>query len=197
MYFCRPNKMKRNILNIFGRTWGLMMSTTSTWEEIAAENDRPNGVFRKFVLPWVCMVSLFILIFDAIYADSNHIRTGLINAVIAAVSLVGAYYIPLALTNSFFRKKMMEHYDGIQIEKIIGYSFAVLYVIRVVTSVIPSLFFLHILDVYTIYIVWEGSRILFNADEDERSKIMLIIGLSIIFTPAIIKKIILFMLPAF
>jgi Na+-driven multidrug efflux pump len=37
----------------------------------------------------------------------------------------------------------------INIEKIIAYSFTVVYVIKLVTSIIPSLFFLQILNIYT------------------------------------------------
>jgi len=69
--------------------------------------------------------------------------------------------------------------------------------IKIITTIIPSLFFLQILNIYTIYIVWDGCRVIFNINEDERGKIMLLISLSIIFTPAIINKIVLFMLPAF
>ncbi|MBP1677834.1 MAG: hypothetical protein H6Q20_2393, partial [Bacteroidetes bacterium] len=37
MYFCRPNCMEMNIAKIFARSWGLMMTTTPTWEGIAGE----------------------------------------------------------------------------------------------------------------------------------------------------------------
>lgn len=88
-------------------------------------------------------------------------------------------------------------YSVIKAEKMVAYSFTVIYVLKVVAAVIPSLFFLQILDVYTVYIVWEGCRVIFNIDEDERGKIMLFISLSIIFTPMFIKRVILLMLPAF
>ena len=189
--------MKKRFTNIFDRAWGLMMSTTSTWEEIDEEVGQTNWLLTKFVFPWVGITSIVIFAFDAIYADSKNFQIGFLHSIVNAISLIGTYFLTLALTHSFFKKKLPEFHSHLKIEKVIAYSFSVIYIIRIVTSIIPSLFFLHILDVYTVYLVWEGCRVLFQIDEDERSKIMLIISLSIIFTPAIIKKIILFMLPSF
>lgn len=78
-----------------------------------------------------------------------------------------------------------------------AYSFTVIYVLKVVAAVIPSLFFLQILDVYTVYIVWEGCRVIFNIDENERGKIMLFIKFINHLYAYVYKRGILLMLPAF
>ena len=189
--------MKKILKNIFVRTWGLMMSTTATWEDIAEENCKENDPFLRFVLPWIAFSTFIILIFDALYAEVKFIEIGFVHAFINVIALLGAYYFTLAITSSFLKKNMSGIYSVIKVEKIVAYSFSVIYVLKVVAAVIPSLFFLQILDVYTVYIVWEGCRVIFNIDEDERGKIMLFISLSIIFTPMFIKRVILLMLPAF
>lgn len=195
--FVARNKMKKNLKNIFARTWGLMMSTTATWEDIAEENSKENDSFLRFVLPWIAFSTFIILIFDALYAEVKFVETGFVHAFINVIALLGAYYFTLAITSSILKKNMSGIYSVIKVEKIVAYSFSVIYVLKVVAAVIPSLFFLQILDVYTVYIVWEGCRVIFNIDEDERGKIMLFISLSIIFTPMFIKRVILLMLPAF
>lgn len=186
-----------NLRNIFNRTWGMMMSTTSTWEEIAEEDSKENDSFVRFVLPWIAFSTFIILIFDALYAEVKFVETGFVHAFINVIALTGAYYFTLAVTNSFLKKNMPGVFSVVKTEKMVAYSFAVIYVLKVVAAVIPSLFFLQILDVYTVYIVWEGCRVIFNIDEDDRGKIMLFISLSIIFTPMLIKRVILLMLPAF
>jgi len=173
------------------------MSTTPTWVGISNENNKENESFTKFVVPWVALCTLIVFVFETIYAENKRFEIGFIYAFVNLLSLSGAYFFTKTITNSYFKKNLPELFSKVNIEKIVAYSFAVVFVIKIVTAIIPSLFFLRILNVYTIYIVWDGCRIIFNINEDERGKIMLLISLSIIFTPAVINKIILFMLPAF
>lgn len=189
--------MKKNLVNIFSYSWGLMMSTTPTWVGISNKNNKENESFTKFVVPWVVLCTLIVFVFETIYAESKHVETGFIYAFVNLLSLFGAYFFTKTITNSYFKKNLPELFSKINIEKIVAYSFAVVFVIKIITTIIPSLFFLQILNIYTIYIVWDGCRVIFNINEDERGKIMLLISLSIIFTPAIINKIVFFMLPAF
>ena len=189
--------MKKNFINIFSRSWGLMMSTTPTWEVIADEQVSENSSFKQFVFPWVLFCTIIVFVFGALYADEKSFETGFIYALINIISLISAFFVTKSITNSYFKKNHGISYSKINIEKIIAYSFTVVYVIKLVTSIIPSLFFLQILNIYTAYIVWEGCRVIFDLNEDQRGKLMLLISISIIFTPTIFSKVMHLMLPAF
>lgn len=187
--------MKTDIENILFRTWGLMMSTSQTWETII--NNKTEKSFKKYFLPFLLLCVAFVVVFKAIYADSKHLQVGFVYGVISVIAYIGAFYLTHYFTKSFINKHHSDKYNDVIVEKLISYSFSVVFAIKLITTIIPSLFFLQILNVYTVYIVWEGCRLMFDVDEDERGKIMLIVGGSVMFVPAIISKIILFMVPGF
>ena len=189
--------MKKNFINIFGRSWGLMMSTAPTWENIADEEVKENDAFKQFVFPWILFCTVVVFVFGALYANDKNVETGFIYALINIISLMSAFFFTKSIANSYFKKNHEISFSKTNIEKIIAYSFTVVYVIKLVTSIIPSLFFLQILNIYTAYIVWEGCRVIFDLNEDQRGKLMLIISISIIFTPTIFSKVMHLMLPAF
>jgi hypothetical protein len=189
--------MKTNILTIFKHTWGLMMSTALTWEAIRNELKSENNTFKTFVLPWTIIVSLVVSVFSALYSTQKVIETGFVMGFVTAIAIVGSYYLSRSLAFSFFRKNHSDLFSKSDISKIVAHSFSVVYLTKIIASIIPSLFFLQILNVYTVYIVWEGCRIFFNINEDERGKSMLLISLCVIFMPSIISRIILMMLPGF
>ncbi len=188
--------MKFFIENIVSRSWGLMMSTSQTWEGIKAEKNS-NSAFKSFYVPFVLICVSVVLVFKMLYADSNRIEAGIIFAVISLLAYMGSFYLTRYFTTRFIRSNHPDKNDASIIEKIVAYSYAVVFVLKIVTTIIPSLFFLQILNIYTVYIVWEGCRIMFDLDEDERGKIMLIVGLSAMFVPALVSKIVQLMLPGF
>jgi len=190
-----PQSMKRKIVNIFTLAWGLMMSTDATWESIAGQEGKP--AFKTYVRPWVILCVVISFVFDAFYSDSKPFTTGFLSAVITAVSMFGAYFLTRYFVLSFVRKNWETDHAESKIETLVAYSFTVFFAIKLVVIVIPSLFFLQILNIYTAYLVWEGARILLNVDEDNRGKIMLITSLSVIFIPGIISRVIHFMIPGF
>jgi hypothetical protein len=187
--------MKTNIQHVIAQTWGLMMSTSQTWEGIV--NDKDEKSFQKYFLPLLFVCAIAVLGFKIIYADSKPIQAGFVYAVITAIAYTGTFYLTRYFTVSYLRTNHSDKNNAMLIQKMVAYSFAVVFPIKLITTIISSLFFLQILNVYTVYIVWEGCRIIFDMDEDERGKIMLIVGLSIMFLPAIISKVILFMVPGF
>lgn len=198
MYFCPPNlKMKTSIFNIFSRSWELMMTTAPAWEKIQNDNVKENSLYKGFVLPWTLLCSATVLIFEIVYATDKIYEAGFIKAFICFLSMTGSFYFTRMIALSFFKKNFPDNFSKINIEKITAYSFSVIYVTKIITTILPSLFFLQILNIYTVYIVWEGCRLLFNINEDERGKAMLLISLCIIFMPSLINRIILFMLPSF
>lgn len=188
--------MKFFIENIVSRSWGLMMSTSQTWEGIKAENSN-RSAFKTYYVPFMLVCVSVVLVFKMLYADSDRIQTALVYAVLTVLSYMGAFFFTRYLTTRFIKVNHPTKNDASIIEKIISYSFAVVFVLKIVTTIIPSLFFLQILNIYTVYLVWEGCRVMFDMDEDERGKIMLIIGLSAMFVPALISKIVQLMLPGF
>jgi len=189
--------MRKIIIQIVGRLWGLMMKTTETWESISNDVNNKNTSLKKYFLPLVLLSCLFLFFFKSIYASQRPFETGFIYAIINFISVIGTYFLTYKICYFYFTKNKKEYGTKENINTFISYSFSIIFVTKIVVSIIPSLFFLQILNIYTTYIVWEGAKIIFKLNEEEQGKVMIFTSLSIIFTPIIISRILHIMLPAF
>ncbi|MBV5283919.1 MAG: hypothetical protein JZU53_15970 [Paludibacter sp.] len=187
--------MKRKIKKIVQRPWELLTSTPATWDKIASVKISKNEVRNRFVFPWIMVCVLTTFIFKSLYSPNKSIETGFINSIISTVTLFGAYFLSKAVCFWYLRKHYQEKYSVIIAEIIVGYSFTVTFIIEIITTILPGLFYLQILNIYTAYLIWEACRAILQLNEDERGNIVLVFTSAIILSPLIINKIIHLMLP--
>jgi len=193
--FVRQIKMKRKIINILELPWKLIISTTATWDNIASSHASKKEIRNQYVFPWIAITVMVVFIFESVYASEKPLQTGLINAIISSVSLFGGYFLSNTICFWYLRKQQPEKYTALDCERIVSYSFSAVFLLKIVTTVLPSLFFLQILNIYTAYMVWEGCRAVLKMNEEERGNIVLIFTLFIIFSPVVISLIVHLMLP--
>lgn len=193
--FVNQIEMKRIIKNIVVRPWRILIATSTTWDSIATLKVTKMEIRKQFVFPWIVLCVLTVLFFKSFYTFEKPLEIGIINAIITTVSLVGGYFLSNTICFWYLRKQYPEKYSAIDCEKIVSYSFITFFIIKIITTIFPSLFFIQILNIYTAYLVWEGCRAVLKLNEDERGNIVLVFTLSIIFIPILIAQIIHFMLP--
>ena len=70
-----------------------------------------------------------------------------------------------------------------------------MYLLRIITSIFPELFFLKVLNIFTAYLVWDGCRGVMGMNEDERSNFVLLVTGMIIFIPLIVRYLLQWLLP--
>ncbi len=188
-------KMKQKLFNIFNRSWELMLSTSSAWNTIEQEDNSKNQVVRQFIYPWIIICTILVMTFDMVYSSGSIIKTGFISALTTVIAYAGAFYTANYLSFRFLNQKFADKYTKHENEKIIAYSFTIIFIIKIITSAIPSLFFLKILNIYTIYLVWDACRAILKLDEEERGNYVLITTGLILLCPFIFNKILGAMLP--
>jgi hypothetical protein len=187
--------MKRKIRNIVVRSLGLFVATTPTWDKIATEKLTENEIQKQYIFPWIAICVTMVFLFEGLYASQKALETGFIKAIITAVSFLGSYFLSNKICFWYLRKQQPEFNSALDSAKIVSYSFTTMFVLKVFTTVLPSLFFLQILSVFTAYLVWEGCRAVLKLNEEERGNIVLVFTSVIIFLPIIISQIIHWMLP--
>jgi len=187
--------MKRKIKNIIERPWKLLIATTATWDSIATLKVTKKEIRQQFVFPWIAICVLVVFIFKSLYAPDKALEVGLFNAIITAVSFIGGYFFSITICFWYLRNQHPEKIDAIACEKVVSFSFTTIFVLKVITTILPGMFFLQILNIYTAYLVWEGCRAILKLNEEERGNIVLVFTLVIIFSTILISQIIHFMLP--
>ncbi|HLP03960.1 MAG TPA: YIP1 family protein [Paludibacter sp.] len=187
--------MSSKIKNILSSSWGLFTSTAETWEKIAVQNSTVNEVRKNFVYPWIVFCVFIVGISNGIYAQDKHIETGILNAIITGISLFGGYFLTNRICFWYLRKQQNGASTYKASETLVSYSFTCLFALKAITTILPGLFFLQILNVFIAYLVWEGCGAVLKLNEDERGNIVLVFSLVIILVPLLISSVIHFILP--
>lgn len=172
-----------------------MLSTANTWNQIEAEDTDSRQILRNFFLPCLFICAVFVVAFSMIYHPSGMIKYGVISGLSFLIAYGGSFFITRYVAFGFLNKNFPERFTRLQIDKIVGYSFTILFIIKIIISIVPSLFFLKILNIYTIYLVWDACRAILKLDEEQRSNFVLIVTVCILFCPFVINKAIEIMLP--
>ncbi len=173
----------------------LMVNTSLAWDNIATTPTTKKSIRSLYAFPWMVLCICTVFFFNSLYAREKVIETGFLNSLITAVSFFGGYFLSNAICFWYLRKQLPEKYTEIDSEKIVSYSFTTIFILKIVTTALPSLFFLQILCIYTAYLVWEGCRSVLKLEDEERGNIVLVFSLLIIFSPALISMVIHLMLP--
>ena len=183
------------IIQLFTRSWKLIADTPATWDEIAVEKSTPGSVFLHYTLPLIFICFLFSSFSGYFYADDNRVTVGFLKGLSVALSFLVAN-----LLTYWIGVRALDHFQpnfGVKknIARLVFYSFCVMYLLLIITSIFPELFFLKVLNIFTAYLVWDGCRGVMGMNEDERSNFVLLVTGMIIFIPLIVRYLLQWMLP--
>lgn len=169
-------------------SWGLLTSSSNTWDKISLENIEGNQIRKTYLYPWIALCILITLIFDSAYADKNFIQTGLLQSLIMAISLLGGYFLSNKICFWYLRKNHDNQFSFNACEKVVSFSFTAIFTIKIISAIFPEFLFLHLLNIYVAYLVWEACRAILKIDEDERGNIVFAFTICIVFSPIIIGQ---------
>ncbi len=178
-----------NYKELFRRLFALIATPRKAWEDIAGESPR-RDVMGTFVYPLIALCGLAVLL-------STFLRDGLARDVYQpALMDMCSYWI--ALFGGFFfaswlfdllKQKFLEHAADMPTSQFfVGYTMGVVFAAEMLAIIFPQFFiFKWILQSYVLYVVWEGSEVLFNISEDKRLTFTTLASAAMIFSPAIIR----------
>jgi len=176
--------------NMVKRAWGIIISGSATWNEIAVEKTSVSVIRRQYVFPWIALTVAVAFLFNL-----QTFEKAILNAIITAISLFGGYFISNFICFAYLKNSRPDLASKTDSETLIAYSYTIIILIDLVTIIAPSLFFLRVLSIFAAYVIWEGCRAIWQLKEDERGNIVLIFSLVVIFVSVIINRMIHWMLP--
>jgi hypothetical protein len=174
-------------------SWNLHASTAATFATEKQKSFNAKEIFSHYNLPWIALCSVAVFVFGIIYND-NTISYNFLKAFAHAAALSIAYFASIQIMLRLFKLWDISISNS-DLYKMVSYSFATIYSIGLITTFIPTLFFLKILNVYTVFIVWEASRVLFDSSEEQNSKVLFALSACVLFIAPIVRGIIGFALP--
>lgn len=177
----------KNILHI---TMLLISSPARAWEEIRLQGDR-RQVFTAFVYPMIGLCGLSVLI-GSLWMNGwdgpLSFQYAMTRCCAVAVSLFGGYFLAAYLLNEFCIRFLRAKNDLPLAWQFAGYALVVVFLLKVVLGILPEFQIIALLlQFYTLYVVWEGSRVLLEIDESNRLRFTLVAFVLLLGCPMLIE----------
>ena len=168
----------------------LISSPARAWEEIRLQTD-PRRVFTAFVYPMIglCGLSVFIgTLVDYGWGGPQSFQLAMTRCCAVAVALFGGYFLAAWLINAFCTRFLHRPSDLPGIWQFSGYALVVLFLLRIILGILPDFQIIALLlQFYTLYVVWEGSRVLLDIADAQRLRFTLVSTLLLILCPWLIE----------
>ncbi|MDR0962808.1 MAG: YIP1 family protein [Mediterranea sp.] len=179
-----------NYKSLFNITLLLISSPQRAWEEIRLEEDR-RKVLTDFVYPMIglCAFTSFIgLLWTMGWSGPESFQYAMTHCCAVAVSLFGGYFLAAYLINELQIRMLHQPGDMPLMQQFAGYALAVIFVLRAIIGVLPDFQIIGLLlQLYTLYVVWEGTKTLLQVGEKERFAFSLSATLILIACPIVIQ----------
>ncbi len=190
LQFISNHKRTMNYKELFNRIVLLISSPAKAWEEICCEEDRKK-VLSAFVYPLIglCGLSVFIGTLIGNTAGASAFQIAMTRCCATFVSLFGGFFLAAYVTN-LLGKRMLGMDEELELNRqFVGYAMVVTFVLDIISGLF-SISILHwILQFYTVFVVYEGARMLMDVEERKLTRYSLIVSVVIILCPALIAGI--------
>ena len=179
-----------NYKDLFNRVVLFISSPAKAWLEVKNETDGKK-VMGEFVYPMIglCGLSVFLGTFIGNTAGVSAFNVAMTRCCATFVSLFGGFFLASYLTN-LLGKKMFDRDDETDLNRqFVGYGMVVMFVLDIIGGLF-SISLLHwILQFYTVFVVYEGARLLLDVPEKKLTRFSLIASVIIILCPSLIATV--------
>ncbi len=179
--------------NIFVRTKKIIVSPQKEWDSIFAEKTDFNQVLSDFLLPYLAIIT-FITFINSITGHQNTdfafaIKNALGQFTSYFLALFIIYYLLIQIIPQFAKTEKTDSLKNIAI-KTTAYSMVIVFILKILTLLIPQIYFLQIANLYTGYLVWHSTKFIGKFEnKDFRIVLTIIITLLILFLPYLLSVI--------
>ena len=178
-----------NYKELFRRLFTLIASPRKAWVEISTESPR-RDVMASFVYPLIALCGLAVLL-------SNFLNDGMERSVYQpalmemcsyCIALFGGFFLAAWLLDTLRQRLLGHAADMPEAQLFVGYAMGVVLAADILAVVFPQLFiFWWLLRVYVLYVVWEGSDVLFAIPDDKRFTFAVAAAAAVVLSPAVIR----------
>lgn len=171
---------------LFHRVMALLSSPAKAWDVIT-NNGEERLVLPGFVYPMIglCGLSEFLGAFIGRDLVPDVFQVALTRSCGVAVSLFIGFFL-----SSYLIKLMNDRFDchrsEAQIQVFVGYSMVVTFVLQIISGLFSILIIHWILQIYTLFVVFEGARRLMKIPESKLTMYTVLATVIILLSPAVI-----------
>ena len=179
-----------NYKELFNRVVLLISSPAKAWLDVDKEADRKK-VLGEFVYPMIglCGLSVFIGSFFGNTEGVFAFHRAMTLCCAKFVSLFGGFFLSAYLTN-LLGKQMLERDDERELnQQFVGYAMVVIFALDIISGLFSISILRWILQFYTVFVVYEGARLLLDVPGNKLTRFSLIASVIIILCPSLIATV--------
>ena len=168
----------------------LLSSPAKAWEEISRKNEE-RIVLSTFVYPMIglCGLSEFIGAFIGRDFLPEVFQLALTRCCAVAVSLFIGFFLASYLLKIINERWFDCQKSEEQIQVFVGYSLVVTFVLEIISGLFSILIIHWILQIYTLFVVFEGARCIMKIPEVKLTMYSIVATLVILLSPTLIELI--------
>jgi len=178
---------------IIKRIKNIIINPVGEWNVIANEKDDYKKVINSFAVPVIIIISFAKFLGLAKYG----INLSFASVLLGIINFV-SYYFGIYLTSLITKEiapTFLSANNKTIVFKVIVYSSIPIFVASFISNLAPSLFFVNLFFVYTLYLLWTGISPLMNTPEKHKMSLIIIIIVILFASIQAIEKILVTILP--
>ena len=177
-----------NYKGLFHQIWALLSVPGKAWDEIR-EHGGGHDIQTGFVYPLIglCGLSEFAGTFIGRDFSSLMFQVALTRCCAVAVALFGGFFLA-----SYLLERMGQRWFGLscsreRMQAFTGYSMVVIFVLDTICPFFPIAILRWLLQLYTLFIVFEGARRYLDVKDTKLTSYTLVATILILLSPALIE----------
>jgi hypothetical protein len=165
------------------RLTGLIIKPAETWVAAPRRNDEHEAFLSRYVYPVIGLIALAAFLGVLFNRKEFDFIIALKSAIMDLVSSAGGFFLGAYLLNEIWRGIFKQPKDMKRCQYFVGYASAVMFLLKIVLSLLPEFFFLRVIMFYTAYIIWEGAVPFMQVQENEQMKFTIYASVAIMLSP--------------
>jgi len=180
---------------IFLRLTKLIFKPSEAWASVPRGEDEHEAFLSRYIYPLFGLIALAAFLGVLCNRKEFDFAIALKATIMSFVSAAGGFLLGAYLLNELWQGVFKRPKNMKQCMYFVGYASAVMFLRSIVLSLLPEFFFLHVIILYTVYIIWEGAMPFMEVQEDQQLKFTIIASIVIILSPIVIYYASLIMMP--
>ena len=183
--------------NIFKRLIGIILKTGETWDDLSNQEEKQESFLSQFIYPMIGIIGLAAFLGIMFTRKEFDFEIALKLTLRTVIAVAGGFFLGAYLLNEVWKRVFNQPKDMALCRLFVGYSSSLMFVLYIITALLPEFFFLYIFVLYTIYIIWEGAMVYMHVVEEERLKFTVIASFLVILSPFVIEHALRMLMPGF
>jgi hypothetical protein len=171
---------------LFLRLTGLIFKPAEAWVAAPRKDDEHEAFLLRYVYPIIGLIALAAFLGILFNRKEFDFIIALKSAIMELVSSAGGFFLGAYLLNEIRRGIFKQPKDMKHCQYFVGYASAVMFLLKIVLSLLPEFFFLRVIILYTAYIIWEGAMPFMQVQEREQLKFTICASVAIMLSPLVI-----------